>query len=176
MDNPVNPIVITTSPFFMLPQCKSDLPPRIDGYQRALDALNVYASQPHAVERWAFVAEVLEMAQFAFGDLKEWTEFHVLHANLAETPYMFIMDTIGFIKTGKRRYPFFSIGASIEPAPGRQSSPAEKRERALQIKGLFDGFETKESIFAAWCRHPHGLEDLLRTCVVMFGGLKGRTS
>lgn len=174
MDKPVNPIVITTSPFFMLPNCKSDLPPRVDAYQRALDAQTVYAAQPHCVERWGFVAEVVEMAQFAFGNFRDWAEFHVLHANLAETPYMFLMDTIRYIKTGQRRFPFFSIGASIEPAPGRQSSPAEKRQRAKELELALADLGDGSVILARWCSHPHGLEDLLRTAIIMFGGLKGR--
>lgn len=172
---PVNPIVVTTSPFFLLPENKNDLPPRIDTYKRVDDLYKVYKSNVHCMDNWDYAVQVIECAQFAFGNIKDWAEFHVMHANLSDTAFMYLIDTVKFIMQGKRKYPFVVLAHGIEPEPGLQVSPEQRKQRLAELKLLIGPSPAQYLNIGQWLSHAKGLEDLLRTLVIMFTGIRSAT-
>lgn len=72
---PVNPIVVTTSPFFLLPENKNDLPPRIDTYKRVDDLYKVYKSNVHCMDNWTMRCKSLSVPNLHLETLRTGLSF-----------------------------------------------------------------------------------------------------
>lgn len=98
-----------------------------------------------------------------------------MHANLSDTAFMYLIDTVKFIMQGKRKYPFVVLAHGIEPEPGLQVSPEQRKQRLAELKLLIGPSPAQYLNIGQWLSHAKGLEDLLRTLVIMFTGIRSAT-
>lgn len=117
---------------------------------------------------WEFKATLIAETRRLFGDFSEWLEAQDDNVYISQTAYDLIVDTINFIKTGKR---VISLSAyrgiiAMERKHGTYHSDNAER-RVSSLKELLT-FPTHDYIHM-WLMHPNGMEDMLCTVHFIFG-------
>lgn len=119
---------------------------------------------------WAFRKEVLRIAMLMFRDFNQWVRSNSYEGYLYGRRYDFLMDTIRFIKTGKRDLSVTNWKELLE-----EHIPPNKREaNQLDISQLIFQPTIKTSeLISMWCSQEKGFVDMLCTLDILFGVSRG---
>lgn len=119
---------------------------------------------------WDYRKVVLTRIAQLFGNFNAWLHIQALNNDhLYGMNYDFIVDTLRFIRTGRRHMSVFTwYDLLLEYPEQKLSASSRVRNRELLIT---DAGEFKDYI-SMWVSHPGGFEDLLWTAHVLFGSSK----
>lgn len=131
---------------------------------------NLYMTRGTNAEKWHFRRRVIHQCKHVFGDFKDWLTLQTArNDNIYGLNLAFIIDTVQFIRTGRRDMRVMSWNELLLEYPTAHIGCATRRRfDELQISDPmeFDNF------IGMWCAQPGGLEDMLWTAHVLFGSAK----
>jgi hypothetical protein len=93
-------------------------------------------------------------------------------AKISVTQFDFIIDTIRFIKTGRRRMNLPLWARVLKFEPNLQVTEVQHATRLKLIEQELAGLPN--SPIPLWCSHEGGLDDLILASAIMFGGIQTR--
>lgn len=137
-----------------------------DDVERINELYHRVFDSSYDVSAWPYRREVLTCALGLIGNLPRWLEAHEKSPYVYGRRYDFLVDTLDFVKNGKRALPAQSWLELLEddPAPNR----AESRHCELPRPKVF----RTEAFLAQWCAQPKGFQDMLCSLNVLYGAPK----
>lgn len=137
--------------------------------------LDELVTNPKRVADSAWVLKLLEISFRLIGSVKEWVRFNIQN-NPKKNPctQAFLLDTIGFIVTGKRSYTHLSWTELHAYTEGMATASTNFNNEALAEKFLK---MSDSEIYSRWTSHKDGVMDLVETLRLAFGrDLKSRST
>tara|TARA_B100002019_G_C21274081_1_gene604144 strand:+ start:1511 stop:2053 length:543 start_codon:yes stop_codon:yes gene_type:complete len=120
---------------------------------------------------WVFRKRVLSVAMRLFQD-HDWFRDQERNANLHGYNYGFVVDTMRFIATGKRKMSL-SIWSELVTHEHTQKKDVSKRHEIIDLLKAHSLFLATPPVgmLQKWCSHPEGIDDLLWSLNILFGDL-----
>lgn len=120
----------------------------------------------HNYQSWELRRKGMLVAMRMFNEFFRWAMEQQNNSSIVGFNYDFLLDTLGFINTGKRRMSTVNwlslVSEDASPSHG------QKAIRAVPLPlGMFNN-KTEETI-VKWCSQEGGLEDMIMTMYVLFG-------
>lgn len=142
---------------------------RLDGDAEIDRLVNIYLSGRVNYQSWKFRREVLEATTRLLRNFQHFLNQQRTNPHLYGYNYEFLLDTLRYIETGRRRMSIQSWkGLMSEHLP--PSNDFKSRSRILvdgKVPTLVKA--STAEVISKWCSHKNGFEDLFQTMVVMFG-------
>lgn len=116
---------------------------------------------------WTFRREVFRTCAKLFGDFQRWLVLQaVYNDNVYDLNFRFLLDTVQFIREGRRDMSVFTWNDLLLEYPETQVGVAGPR-RLDEFK-LSDPKEFS-NVIGQWCSKENGFEDMLCTAHVLYG-------
>lgn len=144
----------------------SDRDEKSDGDLEVIDLYAMYMNRFVKREAWPFQERVLSVALRLFGsNFESWLSMQRNNPKLRGMNLEFLNDTLRFIETGHRHVSYLSWIELMNELDDGVTLPPRNQSSILRP------FKTKETaqVLQAWCRRPHGLDDLVCTLNAFFG-------
>ncbi|AEH03518.1 virion structural protein [Pseudomonas phage PhiPA3] len=138
------------------------------GDPRVHDLFVEYTNFPQRTVYWEFRKQVIDLALVLFGGNYNWFLRQDHNATLTGVNYDFLLDTVRFIATGKRRVNLHTWPALLTYEPTQPINVEERRNIAGLFHELNLSLDTK-AIIQKWCTHKGGFDDLMYTMNMLFG-------
>jgi len=141
------------------------------GDRETNDLWNEYTAPENHSQTWAYRKRVIQCAKRLFGGRPSWFLSQDVNPMVVEYNYHFVLDTIRYIATGYRRISIHAWPDLLANHP--KAAVDEVRER----HDIADAFEqlalttSADALIQAWCKHPHGFDDMICTLNLLFGDL-----
>lgn len=115
-----------------------------------------------------FKDRVITCVKRLFGDFGEWLDAQDANTKITDQGYQLIKDTLGYIATGHRDVMIISRSAIIaqQYAEGHYEDK-NVANRKTRLRELLRGLPSE--YLYDWLQHRDGFEDMLCTCIFMFG-------
>lgn len=129
---------------------------------------NLFAAQSVNPAGWQVKSEGVKLAKGLLGtSLLRWVGAQVNGNYLYGRRYEFLLDTLSFIQTGKRKMSVDNWYELLEEFPG----PDNARVGAQKAQTLqkFESILTDYDFIAQWCSHKNGFEDMVCTLFTIAG-------
>jgi len=130
-----------------------------------------YTSPVNNSTTWAFRRQVLACAKRLLGSHRNWFVAQERNALVTQYNYQFVLDTLRYIGTGRRRISIHAWSDLLINYPvGGLDDVSERHE----IADLFERLNLQTSTVAMlqlWSQHPGGIDDMLCTLNLLFGDL-----
>lgn len=128
---------------------------------------DLYINRSMQVTGWKFKQDVIQTTKRLFGHMDVWAKNNILQNDaLYGVNVDFIIDTIGFIKTGKRSLSLLTWIGLVEECP--VSDPQKKQIRNYKQDII-------ESVgphwLSDWLSHEDGFNDMLCSINLLFGNV-----
>ena len=120
---------------------------------------------------WAIRKKELNTCSFVYGDFGNW-----VNIQLTKNPYVydmsldFLLDTLGFIATGRRKMQANNWKDLLEIKPVPRPSVANQTRLELVDQSIRNAIDWKNPI-NQWVSQPNGFDDLVYSTYVFFGKL-----
>lgn len=155
-------------------QHKTDVSGSVVPGDLAINALWVDYTAPRALtDTWVFKRRVIKEAFRLLGD-GHWLTDVDQNAYLHGSNYDFLVDTLRFILTGRRRLP---VSMWAELVTQESLAPIDVDYRAT-VKTLLREYPhvTKDTcgLIQQWCSQPKGVDDMVCSLNLLFGDLHQR--
>lgn len=139
-----------------------------DGHKTIEELYKQYIGRQVNSSSWEnFRSKVVIEAVKTFGDFHRWLYFQAVHNDhIYDVNFDFIVDTLQFIRTGKRDAGVLVWKELLLEHPEVRPGVANlKRADAFKIN------DAKEfsNVIGMWCSQPNGFEDMLCTVHVLYG-------
>ena len=168
----VNPIVVLASGYMVMPLAAHRYPSTIDGLNTVYDVYMERKSRIASTETFEFFKRAAETCAYTYGDFLQWARVHATAAKISATQFDFILDTIRFIKTGRRMMSLSNWARVVKFEPNLQVTEAQHANRLKLVERELEGLPN--SPIPLWCSHESGLDDLITATAIMFGGIQTR--
>lgn len=119
------------------------------------------------VHSWEFRRRALLVAMNMFNEFYRWAMEQQNNADISGYNYDFLLDTLGYINTGKRGALTTVNWLSLVDEE-KQVSRSTHAFRAVPLP-LGNFSNNAEEVVARWCSHPNGIEDMVVSLYVLFG-------
>jgi hypothetical protein len=152
--------------YFVTPLLGSDHDEKSDGDLEVVDLYAMYMNRFAKRDSWPFQERVLAVALRLFGpDFQNWLRLQNDNPKLRGMNLEFLNDTLRFIETGQRHVSYLSWIELMNEMDDGVSLPPQSQSSLLRP------YKTKETaqVLQAWCRRPHGLDDLVCSLNAFFG-------
>lgn len=166
----VNPVIVMTSGFMLIPSQAHRLPATIDGYDDIYELYKTFMANGPNTGSYEFFKDACIRCAYTYGDFKQWVRLHAMSAKLTNTQFDFIIDTLKFIETGKRSMHITNWIRVIKLNPEQQVTEVEHKRRLNMI----ENFHVSSNPVPDWVSHEGGLADLILTTATLFGGIQER--
>lgn len=168
----VNPIIVLASGYMVMPLAAHRYPSTIDGLNTVYDVYMERKSRIASTETFEFFKRAAETCAYTYGDFLQWARVHATAAKISATQFDFILDTIRFIKTGRRMMSLSNWARVVKFEPNLQVTEAQHANRLKLVERELEGLPN--SPIPLWCSHESGLDDLITATAIMFGGIQTR--
>lgn len=123
---------------------------------------------------WVFRKRVLRLAMRLFSS-RDWFENQERNAHLHGYNYGFVVDTLRFIATGRRRMSVHVWADLVSHEHTQQKDPSQRHEIMdfLRNHTLFMN-NPPVGMIQKWCSRPGGIDDMICTLNLLFGDLTVR--
>lgn len=137
------------------------------------DVVELYAEYMNAgVDSltWTFRKKAITVALDAF-DVIDGFSFTAQDANdhVFDYNYLFLLDTIKYLATGKRTQDLSTWGELITQLPEARRGVERNRTQIEDCIRELDLTMSAEAIVKAWCSWPQGIDDMICTLHILFG-------
>lgn len=143
---------------------------------REITRLYEASTQPHNQSAtWTFRRQVIAAAKRLLGtDRPNWFLTQDGNPLVQAYNYQFILDTLRFIGTGRRRISIYAWPDLLSNHPDQGLDDiSERNDIAQQFRELGVDLQV-ESLIQLWCQHRGGFDDMLCTLYLLFGDLPVR--
>ena len=168
----VNPIIIASSGYMAMPLSAHRFPASLDGLDSVYDVYMERKSKLGSTQNFDFFKRATIACAYTYGDFLQWARVHATAAKISATQFDFILDTIRFIKTGRRMMSLSNWARVVKFEPNLQVTEAQHANRLKLVERELEGLPN--SPIPLWCSHESGLDDLITATAIMFGGIQTR--
>ena len=168
----VNPIITTSSGFMVMPLSAHRFPSNLEGLDSVYEVYMERKSKRGDTQTYDFLKRAATACAYTYGDFLQWARVHAMAAKISVTQFDFIIDTIRFIKTGRRRMNLPLWARVLKFEPNLQVTEVQHATRLKLIEQELEGLPN--SPIPLWCSHEGGLDDLILASAIMFGGIQTR--
>lgn len=161
------PIVILGTGYMAMPISAHRFPAAVDGIDFITDLYNERKGKAEHTRTFDFFKRAAEQCAYTYGDFHQWARVHAVAAKISTTQFDFIIDTIRFIKTGRRTMNLSNWIRVVKYDPDIQITESQHAVRLELIAKALDGVSNNP--VPCWCSHEGGLDDLIITTALMFG-------
>lgn len=149
-------------------------PPRAfrEGLPEVVALYSEFTEPGALVANWEFRSKVIRLAMQLFAGRTNWFIGIDSDTTVQEYNYEFILDTVRYIATGKRRISIHSWPTLIS----HHDEAAATKEHS-EVRKLFHSMALTTNpveLIQQWCTHPGGVDDLMFTLNILFGRLESR--
>jgi len=140
------------------------------GDPRGHDLYLVFTNEPKKSVTWEFRKKVIDLAQTLFAGNFNWFIRQDTNAMITDQNYMFMLDTVRFIATGKRRLSIYTWPTLLSykvPVGSAVDSRNEISKLFIELALATD----VNTILAKWVSHKGGFDDLMYTLNMLFGNV-----
>lgn len=122
--------------------------------------------------RLRIIKEVKTLIQDNFGEIDNWLIAQFRDANISDRVRDFLIDTIRFLRTGRRNIDIISWPYLLQ-----QDAVAGRRYVDVQLKqdALIKSLERNDETFYLddWLKHNDGFRDMIWSMKLLFGDIRG---
>jgi len=147
----------------------------VPGDTEIMELYNEMQSDPNSLSNWSFCAKVIACANKKFNRFPDWLKEQTKNPYLTGYNLGFVLDTIHFIKCGKRVtsidnwLPLIVVG---DDSLGfynqfKDRTRTQKKQEAI-ISELLD-LPKNSDYLSNWVSYENGLADLVYTLYILFG-------
>lgn len=165
-------IMYTVFPYGFIQDKREDVLD-MDG-DKNIDALfHRYLSKPQGPElkylRLDALTYLMDVTE-STGDIVKFFKANIVAGNLTSNAVMFIKDTLGFIKMGRRNIDIMAWPALLSQTKKMNERKLTRHEIEMTLASI-EWYENDhpEEMIAEWLSQPYGLHDILWTLKIMFG-------
>lgn len=168
----VSPIIIASSGYMVMPLSAHRFPSTLEGLDSVYDVYMERKTKDGRTQNFDFFKRATITCAYTYGDFLQWARVHAMAAKISTTQFDFIIDTIRFIKTGRRVMNLPNWARTLKFEPALQVTEAQHAIRLQMVDQELVGLPT--SPIPLWCSHEGGLDDLILATAIMFGGIQIR--
>ena len=168
----IDPIVVNSTGFMALPLAAHRFPAAVDGIDTIYEVYQESRSHLPTLSSFDFVKRAAESCAYVYGDFHAWCKIHAVAANITTTQFDFIVDSIRFIRSGKRRMNLVLWANVTKLQPGLQITEKQRATRLQILEAELEGCPV--NVVPLWCSHEGGLDDVIVASAIMFGGIQSR--
>lgn len=140
------------------------------GDPRVHDLYLIFTNEPKRAVTWEFRKQVIDLAQTLFSGDFNWFIRQDTNALITDQNYQFMLDTVRFIATGRRRLSIYTWPALLSYKVPVNSVIGDRREISKLFIEL--ALETDvNTILKKWLCHKGGFDDLMYTLNMLFGNM-----
>ena len=156
---------------FLIPDAKDSSILRLENHREISNLYDLFIAGSTNSHSWSFRSRVFPVAMDVFQDFRNFLECQIENPFLYGYNYEFLLDTLGFIKTGRRRISPNNWYALMSDKT--EATSIRRQERAKAVRDIVVGLKLDTaSVIAQWCSHPGGFEDMVISMSTMFCNIK----
>lgn len=130
-----------------------------------------FTNFPKRAVTWDFQKRVIDLAQELFAGDYSWFIRQDSNALIKDQNYAFILDTVKYIATGRRKFSIHTWPALVSyEVPLISESVAGRRDIFALIDALKIPTNT-DALLQLWLSHKDGFNDLMYTLHLLFGSV-----
>lgn len=133
-----------------------------------------YTSPQNHSNTWSFQRRVIKAAKRLLSSTPNWFIAQDTNEYLDKYNYEFIIDTIRFIGTGRRRMGVYTWRELVSNKPTKYKYDAEERHDIAELFSRLKLTSSASALIQMWCSHPNGFDDMMNTLNILFGDLPVR--
>lgn len=130
----------------------------------------IFTNEPRKAVTWEFRKKVIDLAQTLFDGNFNWFIRQDTNAMITDQNYFFMLDTVRFIATGRRRMSIYTWPTLLSynvPIGSTVDSRSEISKLFIEL-----ALETDTTtILSKWISHKNGFDDLMYTLNMLFGNV-----
>ena len=168
----VTPIIITSSGYMAMPISAHRFPSSLEGLDSIYEVYMERKTKLGSTNTFEWYKRAAEACAYTYGDFLQWARVHAMAAKISVTQFDFIIDTIRFIKTGRRMMSLSNWATLVKFQPGLQVTEAQHTTRLKLVEQELSGLSSNP--VPVWCSHEGGLDVLILASAIMFGGIQIR--
>lgn len=143
---------------------------KYENYPQFKELYDKYYSQDTNVKCWDFRRQVIKASKELFSsDISYWLDNQIKHNYLCDRRLEFLLDTLTFIRTGKRKMCLDNWYELLEDDPVCETRKITHTQIET-LKELSKGLTTNVELIIKWCSQQKGFEDMICTLEILFGG------
>jgi hypothetical protein len=130
-----------------------------------------YTSPLNQSTQWSFRAKVIGAAKRLLSGNRSWFLSQDQNPYVAEYNYQFVIDTLRFIATGRRRLSVHAWRDLVSHAPASGLASVEERHAIADAFETFKLNTSVDQLLQLWLAQPGGFDDLINTLNILFGDI-----
>lgn len=130
----------------------------------------IFTNEPKRAIYWEFRKQVIDLAQTVFAGQFNWFIRQDTNAAVVDQNYLFLLDTVRFIATGRRRLSIYTWPALLSynvPVGLAVDSRAEISKLFIELALESD----INVVIQRWLSHKGGFDDMMYTLNMLFGNV-----
>jgi len=141
------------------------------GDPRVTDLWRQYTSPNNQSSAWSFRRKAIMVAKQMLAGRPNWFIQQDTNELVREYNYQFLIDTLRFIGTGKRRISIHAWPDLLSNHPVAGLNDVSERHEIADVFEQLKLTTSIEAMLQLWCSHPHGFDDMVCTLNLLFGDL-----
>ena len=172
MGRQLNPIVVTSTGFALMPISQHSYPNTVDSFTDIGSLYKDYIGAPASYAGWAKAFDAYRRCSYCYGNFHQWARVQVSTLPLTDKAFDFIIDTIRYITTGRRQFQLSTWRILLATPPELQISDRCRSSRMYMLNIALETLPSNP--IPMWCTHEGGLKDLIVTSAILFANLSDR--
>lgn len=140
------------------------------GDPRVHDLYLEFTNFPRKSVTWEFRKKVIDLAQTLFAGNFNWFIRQDKNAAITDQNYLFLLDTVRFIATGRRRLSIYTWPALLTYNVPVGNTVDARNEISQLFIDLALGTDAN-TVIQKWLSHPKGFDDMMYTLNMLFGNI-----
>lgn len=141
------------------------------GDQRVHDLFVEFSNFPKRARTWDFQRRLINLAQEIFEGDYSWFIRQDSNALVKDQNYAFILDTIKFIATGRRKFSIYTWPALVTYDIPVDNESVEGRREIYHLLEQLKVPSATNAFIQRWVCQPKGIDDLMYTMHLLFGNV-----
>lgn len=130
-----------------------------------------YTSPNNQSTAWSFRRQVIQAAKRLLSGRPNWFVKQDTNKLVKAYNYQFLLDTLRFIGTGRRRISIHAWPDLLSNHPIEGLDDVQERHDIADVFTQLGLTTSIDALIQMWCRHPHGFDDMVCTLNLLFGEL-----
>lgn len=118
---------------------------------------------------WSFQRRVVQTAVRLFSGRDNWFMAQDRNPMVQQYNYQFLIDTLRFIGTGRRRIPIHAWPDLLSNYPVEGLDDVAERHDVASVFVDLGLSTSSDALIQMWCQRPNGISDLMYTLHLLFG-------
>lgn len=145
---------------------------KIEGDSRVDDLMIEFINFPKRTIYWEYRDKAIKLAQELFSSRSNWFIAKESDGRVSDIKLMFIVDTLRYVFTGRRRFAITAWGDLLGADNGEIKNLVKRTDvtdylRSIEV--LCDAELELNNIIQKWMTQPQGFDDMVFTLYYIFG-------